>query len=70
MAKVRRWIPRVEAVLSPYLLASETRAATQAMQREWRADRDLMFATLTHHRVRFEALESNARRSPADPSAS
>lgn len=52
------------------LLASESRAATQAMQREWRADRDLMFATLTHHRVRIEALESNARRSSADPSTS
>jgi hypothetical protein len=37
------------------------------MQREWRADRRLMFATLTDHGVRIEALEST-RRGAADPS--
>jgi uncharacterized coiled-coil protein SlyX len=48
-------------------LAKESQAATKAMQREWRADRRLMFATLTDHGVRIEALEST-RRGADDPS--
>ena len=39
----------------------KSRAARTAMQKR-RADRRLMFATLTDHRIRIEALESIARR--------
>ncbi len=46
----------------------ESRAASAAMQKR-RADRRLMFATLTDHRVRIEALESIARRDRSDPSS-
>jgi uncharacterized coiled-coil protein SlyX len=46
----------------------ESRATTAAMQKEWQADRRLMYATLTDHRVRIEALESTARRGASDPS--
>ena len=48
----------------------ESRTTTAAMQKEWQADRRLMYATLTDHRVRIEALESNARRASSDPSTS
>ena len=38
------------------------------MQRESRADGRLMYATLTNHRVRIEALETTARHGVSDPS--
>jgi hypothetical protein len=39
------------------------------MRRESQADRRLMYATLTDHRVRIEALERTARSDSSDPSA-
>jgi len=48
----------------------ESRTTTAAMQKEWQADRRLMYSTLTDHRVRIEALESPARRASSDPSTS